>query len=748
MIYFRDITKNFVKGILIFFITVYAVYSQNSDVYGSYDVNNVLMNLGGAGKYAAVPHSFVLNHGFQGTVEAWVYLSSLNINNTCILEKGPSFMFGVGTAFVFNRPILRVNGVVLFPQTGDAVPLNRWVHLAVTWQQTGPAVIAVFYVDGNIIGSHTQNVNLSNNNDSLTIGGSRIQTNSFVNGYVDEVRYWNRLRTGIEIARNRFCGIGDGTVANQNAAITSAEDYLGLVSSWTFNEEGGSMVWDYISLQHGFTRGGVTKGVSNIPGQPVPYNLAAYFQGGANDYIRVPDNSNFDRVTSGSIDAWINTTTSGNHAVVSKGSTSATTTFSVNTDNLNRLSIRIGGFDAVGPVIPINIWNHIAVTWRSNGGSYSIRFYLNGNLATVSTINASMPVNADPVIIGNWQALNLPFAGYMDELRMWGRDLSADEVRAYMFASVKSGGQFFQNNLVASWSFEGNLNNSTQVAEINGTFNTGSLNKCRFSGFSNENITAPPGGQFNPHITAINRLEGHPFPGGYSIRTPDKSLLFNTLVYDTIFIPGNIPLTNIELFLSAYQENIHSLTVTLRAPNGVERTVLASSGGIGGNVLTFFKDGSLPLTAFTNPWSHLAAPIQAFGNFSNANSGGNWILRLSNGGSTTAGKLLGWGLRINNSITGIEPISNIIPSVFKLHQNYPNPFNPSTNIRFDISVDANVKIIIYDLLGRQVQVLTDEYRFAGSYEVRFDASALSSGMYFYRLRAGSFTDIKKMVLIK
>ncbi|NOS85274.1 MAG: T9SS type A sorting domain-containing protein [Ignavibacteria bacterium] len=89
-----------------------------------------------------------------------------------------------------------------------------------------------------------------------------------------------------------------------------------------------------------------------------------------------------------------------------------------------------------------------------------------------------------------------------------------------------------------------------------------------------------------------------------------------------------------------------------------------------------------------------------------------------------------------------------MPAEFKLHQNYPNPFNPATNIKFDIPGSGNVKIAVYDMLGRGVKILADEYKEAGSYEINFDASALSSGTYFYKITAGDFSDIKKMVIIK
>ncbi|MBL8015927.1 MAG: T9SS type A sorting domain-containing protein, partial [Ignavibacteria bacterium] len=91
---------------------------------------------------------------------------------------------------------------------------------------------------------------------------------------------------------------------------------------------------------------------------------------------------------------------------------------------------------------------------------------------------------------------------------------------------------------------------------------------------------------------------------------------------------------------------------------------------------------------------------------------------------------------------------NIIPAQFKLHQNYPNPFNPSTKIKFDIPEDSYVNITVYDLLGKKVRVLINETKQAGSYEIDFDASALSTGTYFYEITAGNYREIKKMICIR
>ena len=97
---------------------------------------------------------------------------------------------------------------------------------------------------------------------------------------------------------------------------------------------------------------------------------------------------------------------------------------------------------------------------------------------------------------------------------------------------------------------------------------------------------------------------------------------------------------------------------------------------------------------------------------------------------------------------GLTGNSEEIPAAFRLEQNYPNPFNPNTEITFDIPTPEMVNITVFDITGREVAVLADEFLYAGSYKVRFDASGLSSGLYFFSLQAGSFKDVKKMVLVK
>lgn len=101
------------------------------------------------------------------------------------------------------------------------------------------------------------------------------------------------------------------------------------------------------------------------------------------------------------------------------------------------------------------------------------------------------------------------------------------------------------------------------------------------------------------------------------------------------------------------------------------------------------------------------------------------------------------------NLTGAEDeIVADLPQEFSLDQNYPNPFNPSTNITYALQHDVNVTLRVYDLLGREVAVLVDKQQEAGQYEVQFDASNMSSGVYLYRLQAGDFTETRKMMFVK
>jgi hypothetical protein len=108
-----------------------------------------------------------------------------------------------------------------------------------------------------------------------------------------------------------------------------------------------------------------------------------------------------------------------------------------------------------------------------------------------------------------------------------------------------------------------------------------------------------------------------------------------------------------------------------------------------------------------------------------------------------------------SSLVGIDDPQNLVPSKFILSQNYPNPFNPLTKIKYSIpnvilseAKNLNVTVKVFDVLGREVATLINEEKQPGVYEVEFNASNISSGIYFYQLKTGTYSETKKLILMK
>ncbi len=189
-----------------------------------------------------------------------------------------------------------------------------------------------------------------------------------------------------------------------------------------------------------------------------------------------------------------------------------------------------------------------------------------------------------------------------------------------------------------------------------------------------------------------------------------------------------------------------------RSTNNGNNWIEVNSGiNVSANVSSFISYGP---AIFVTTWSDV---------YYTTNDGANWNTATSNlsqnGYAAFSSAILGtniytgsgpgvWRRPISEMIVGINSNGNEIPSAFSLGQNYPNPFNPSTKLKFEIAKTGNVKIVVFDVLGRQMQTLVNEVLQPGTYNTSFDASMLSSGVYFYRMEAGDFTDVKRFVVLK
>ncbi|MCI0473023.1 MAG: T9SS type A sorting domain-containing protein, partial [Ignavibacteria bacterium] len=150
--------------------------------------------------------------------------------------------------------------------------------------------------------------------------------------------------------------------------------------------------------------------------------------------------------------------------------------------------------------------------------------------------------------------------------------------------------------------------------------------------------------------------------------------------------------------------------------------------------------GTPPFTGSYKPQGPLNALV-------NSDLNGRWILRIYDRTAGNQGTLVNWCImfRYYNPVSVSE--NNQVLN-YGLNQNYPNPFNPQTKIGFSLSKNERVTLKIYDALGREVQTMVNDNLTAGDYEVIWNAKSYPSGVYYYRIETGSFTDTKRMLLVK
>ena len=194
--------------------------------------------------------------------------------------------------------------------------------------------------------------------------------------------------------------------------------------------------------------------------------------------------------------------------------------------------------------------------------------------------------------------------------------------------------------------------------------------------------------------------------------------------------------------------NDGDLIIQLIGPGGLSN--LSQRNGSGGQnyINTTFDDtASLSITQGTPPFTGTYRPQSILSILNDKPVSGYWVLRIYDAAAGNTGTLTNWCLQIETKANvGIE--ENIIPVKFELSQNYPNPFNSTTNIKYAISKSSNVKITVYDILGKELEVLIDEQLQAGTYQTSWNASNYSSGIYFYRMQAGDYISTMKMLMIK
>ena len=273
----------------------------------------------------------------------------------------------------------------------------------------------------------------------------------------------------------------------------------------------------------------------------------------------------------------------------------------------------------------------------------------------------------------------------------------------------------------------------------------------------------------------IKNLGGGPTPGNVTIRKakttviPENGGNANPGI-DTINISG-IPAGNVINKITVKMDSVlHTWIGDLRfwvSKGSTVDTVISRIGWTGtgfGNscdnlVGTRLIDtaGALSVQNMTPTTCNAGLPANSAGNFNpksplgifnNTDPNGAYILRVCDNAAGDTGSVRVWSISIDyGPPTGVSNNAGVIDG-YKLSQNYPNPFNPSTTINYTIPKSGLVSMKVFDISGREVATLINEVKSAGTYDFKFNASNLSSGVYFYRLQSGNFIETKKMFLLK
>lgn len=227
----------------------------------------------------------------------------------------------------------------------------------------------------------------------------------------------------------------------------------------------------------------------------------------------------------------------------------------------------------------------------------------------------------------------------------------------------------------------------------------------------------------------------------------------NSTIFDTITISG-VPENVIDVDITINISNRDDQDVDLFLLKGASQSELTTDNGAANDsyVNTIFDDeAATSITSGTAPFTGRFRPETPLSVFDGQSANGDWILRYTDDAATGFNSSLdSWSIEITyGTATGITQTLTI-PSKFILAQNYPNPFNPTTNITYGLPKNSFVKLTLYDINGREIALLVNQHQAAGMYEYSLDATAysLSSGIYFYKIEAGGFSMVQKMVLVK
>lgn len=619
---------------------------------------------GSASSYIAVPHSASLNITGDFTIEAW--LNPVNVSSPSaqiILQKRAASANGYTLYLSSGRVAIRTNSTTrLIGKT--VIPNNQWTHVAGAY--TSSTNTFRVYINGLQDTSATPGSPAAPaaNTDSILIG---VGSNSPFEGLMDEVRIWNNdlSLSGIQLVMRTSLGVSSGY-------------YNGLVMSLNFQSPNpaGTLfsLTDWCGKNNdGFNRGVTPNSISDIPSSTISVNESVSLDG-SGDYLSGADQSSVSPVSAVTLEAWVyprsfNASTSIYSTIIHKGNSTGSITdyrFEIQKKALRFYvnEAAIFGLSTSGEFFPLNQWTHFAITY--SGSSGFIKFFHNGEIRWDDTnFVGNIHNGTDSIYIGGTQVLTC-FDGYIDEVKIISSDLSYEQISNQVFTSMNEANDPLAVNVV--WNFDGGLVSNSDAGP---RLSLRGDSKFSHSSYFNNTPTSP---MTFSNIT--NFADGF-YLSNNIIRIPSAETS-GFMVSDTIDVPFNEPISDINIFAGLIHTDEDNLIITLISPSGSSVIVYNTSSLINNNdnLSTIFDDqatediNSGPFVMFTprvKPQNNINSM------FSGSSTKGKWKLKIQDAASGDTGKLYGWGIQFNN-----QSKKKCVLSIASFIQGFYNPLSNLT----------------------------------------------------------------------
>ncbi len=726
--------KDNLKNLFVFACLFIIIFSSQS--YSQRYWNAAGKFEGSSDSYVAVaPYTTLQNLSGNFTVECWFYCEP-NGGGTLFGKNGVRLLLENTTDNKVRGRLQTGSNTKLYTQY-SGMETNKWYHIACTYDQSGSGSMR-FYINGNLDTIRTgSSIGSIAGTDSLFIGTSVY--GSF-KGMIDDIRIWNRALSQTEIyknMRNPYVGYLNGQLSNYGSGLLMSATF-----DFSYSGAGGGSLYFYDGYNSYLAHNVTSEYLGGSPSQTLAINNALELSGSG--YASMQSNPDIELTGPVTAEAWIyptNPASGSSQYILRKGNDYAM--YLDGTGNLRFI------FSAVGSSslpIPANKWTHVAITCNASGIG---TLYINGSKDRAFNFGSQPIPGTDSLYIGAASYNSQLFNGFIDAVKISNYDKSEAEIKQDIFRIVDTGNKPSPPHSAVSINFD--FYNYPNTG--NGAYYY-LRGDAKYSSpiYDNNTPVSPVIGSLNPT-----------FPNGYYFKSSSRRIpQSNTAGYmidDTLDVTGSINISDLKMFIAINHDKLTDLQIILYAPSGDSVIIWNNTNGVNtsmDNIITILDDESENENLsyqYADFGPNMKPKNSLLSAFSGKNSLGKWRLKivdLFNGG---IGYLYGWGLRFNNLTDAKENIAGIVPDEFNLEQNYPNPFNPTTKIKYTIAAlgtrhALSVQLKVYDILGNEVANLVNKEQLAGSYEVNFDGAKLSSGIYFYALKAGDFYQTKKMILLK